>query len=125
MKKLFLFVIVAATGSVLISSCKKSDPVSIVGKWNLVNQISCSSGVCDTLPPTAGDYAEFTSGGLLISGNNNVPTDTINYSVSNSNLYISYPSAGSDTFHINTLTNSSLQLFRDYGTSTATIDFSR
>jgi hypothetical protein len=113
MKKLFLFAFAAMTASILISSCKKSDPVSIVGRWNIVDQIYTSNGISDTTIATQGDYADFRSDGKLIIGNNVAPTDTSTYSVSNNTLYLTYSGGiGGDTLQIQSLTLNSLKLYQ-------------
>lgn len=113
MKKLFLFGIAAMTASVLISSCKKSDPVSIVGKWNFVNQIYYSNGIYDTMVNTQGEYADFRADGKLIIGNSIAPSDTNNYIVSNNKLYVTYSNGNpNDTLQIQSLTLNYLKLYQ-------------
>ncbi len=128
MKKLFLFGVAAMTASVLISSCKKSDPVSIVGRWNMVDQVYTSNGISDTTIASQGDYADFRADGKLILGNNLTPSDTSAYSISNSKLYITYSNGGgNDTLQIQSLTLNSLKLYQadPANNSSWTINMSR
>jgi hypothetical protein len=116
------------SASVMISSCKKSDPVSIVGRWSIVDQINTSNGISDTIIATQGDFLDFRSDGKLIIGNNTVVNDTSAYSVSNSKLYITSSNGnGNDTLQIQSLTLNSLKLYQADLTSNSswTINMSR
>lgn len=128
MKKVFLFAFAAMSASVMISSCKKSDPVSIVGRWSIVDQINTSNGISDTIIATQGDFLDFRSDGKLIIGNNTVVNDTSAYSVSNSKLYITSSNGnGNDTLQIQSLTLNSLKLYQADASSNSswTINMSR
>lgn len=112
MKKVILFGIAVMAASITISSCKKSDSASIVGKWNLINSIYTSNNVSDTTLATQGEYVDFRTDGKVISYDNNGLADTIYYSVSNGRLYVSQVVGGeNDTLQIQSLTSNFLKLY--------------
>jgi hypothetical protein len=104
----------------LVFSCKKDDKKSnadlIQGKWNATvftdNDFYSNAPHRDTMNHTTGELTlEFQSNGKLITTEYNIWKDTSTYKVDGSKLYVTDKNSEKDTFNINAVSGTDLQLY--------------
>ncbi len=128
--KLLLAILILIWFSLFNTSCKKDKNVnpptvnsSLQYNWNFIKEINKGSAggaiFVDTIKGLPGDYYNFRADGKLIT-RMNVRLDTFDYNLlqTNNQVVISKPYNRRDTFEIQVLNNTNLQLFNKYVSGT-------